>query len=882
MAADVTARVRVEGLGDFRQAMSQAAAAVKQTTAEEKRAEAQYKETGDAAAYQMQKTQALSDRLKAQEQQVKTAREAIKKLEEAKVAPDDRRLMQWKTQLANAEAEVSKTRSELGKLNGTSTAQITQGLGRVEGAAKEAGAELHGIAGKLDRETLVKGLDAVTDKMESVMRKAAQMGKAIWDASTDAANWADATRDAATAAGMTTTEYQQMAYAAQFFGLSIDDLTNKQGKLVKAMDEGGQIMVGDWAIDTIDRVTGQKRSFNNVMMDIVDGLGQIADPVARDQAAMDLFGKSYKDLNAMIEDGGKGWQEKINEAPVVREETVNSLADTADVLKEMDSRLEALKMETLAALAPSIKTIGEAVGTLAQNLTDFLQTEEGQQLLKDLGDALTEIVTAITGQDFSGLIETAKGAVEGLTGALGWLAENKDTVIAAVSGIAIAFVGLKAASAGIKAAETVSSFRRLMGIGAGNATGTPSGAPAGTGTGIGAKMAGIGTKVATFASANWWKAMPYLMNPATVLAAGILPAWMNTKAVREQRQQELDARVAQAEAEAAEIGEAADAALDIVHVTAKAMGNTGRLDISGIEVQGDLANEAAALEQLAGMDTSMLTGKQRLLLTHGTGLTNAGRHDLLESISLTAAGAITGPNAGYSGDVMGDVSDTLDTILEFKDALTDSPGSLGNGQGMFDFIDSVVENEGVMSKLSDETQDMLAAWYSGGNESSTAFSDAQDLLDAIEGDLNDAWDAWVQGGKDVPAGMAEGIQAGTPKAVAEAVAMANSIHAAVRRTLEIASPSRKMIALGGYVGLGLAEGIDQSIAQVEAAAARMSVAAERPVAAAAGSTHNNSVTNNHYFTVGEYVQNSESDLNALARRVMGVQRSERQAYGKRK
>ena len=57
--ADMSARIKVEGLGEFQAAMKSAAAAVKETTSAEKLAEAQYKATGDASAYQQAKTDAL-------------------------------------------------------------------------------------------------------------------------------------------------------------------------------------------------------------------------------------------------------------------------------------------------------------------------------------------------------------------------------------------------------------------------------------------------------------------------------------------------------------------------------------------------------------------------------------------------------------------------------------------------------------------------------------------------------------------------------------------------------------------------------------------------------------------------------------------------------
>ena len=57
--ADMKSRIVVEGLGEFRSAMKSAAASVKEMTAAEKAAEAQYNATGDASSYQQAKTDAL-------------------------------------------------------------------------------------------------------------------------------------------------------------------------------------------------------------------------------------------------------------------------------------------------------------------------------------------------------------------------------------------------------------------------------------------------------------------------------------------------------------------------------------------------------------------------------------------------------------------------------------------------------------------------------------------------------------------------------------------------------------------------------------------------------------------------------------------------------
>lgn len=588
--ATIKTQLEASGVSQFRQQMQQASGAVKAMGAELKVAEAAYKQTGDQAAYLAEKSDILKQQLEEQKKAVSAAEKALETVKK-QYGEGSTQVNEWRKKLADARATMIQTETAirdtdaaLDALGKDDVSGVASDLGQVDQKAQgakrsagELGVAVGGIAQKLDVQTITAGIDKITGWMDKAISKAAQMGKAVWTASTDAANWADATRDAATAAHMSTTEYQRLGYAAQFFGASVETLTKTQGRVSKAMNSTDDevIEVGDNLVNTMEWVTDaqgnyirQKRSWSDVLLDTLDSLGEIEDASERDALAMELFGKSYSDLNGIIAGGTDAFRQRMNEAPVVSEDTVNNLADTADAIKDMDSKLQVLKMELLNALAPSIETIANAIGTLADNLTKFLQTEEGQQLLKDLGKAIEDIVKALTGDgDFSTVVETAKKAIEDLTGALGWLSEHKDGVMGAITGIAIAFGVLKTASAGIKAAETVASFRRLLGIGGGNA-GTGGGGGGDAGTAAGAAGTGLGAKLAGAASNAWWS----LGVPAGVLTAAIAPSmWAHDWNVNE-TEARINAVMQKTEKDAAVLGEEATQFSEVIGIAAGALG----------------------------------------------------------------------------------------------------------------------------------------------------------------------------------------------------------------------------------------------------------------------------------------------------------------------
>ena len=72
--ADISTRMSVSGLSEYKNAMNQAAQSVKTLDAQLKKADAEFKATGDKEKYMADKAKILEDRLKAQKTAAQNAR----------------------------------------------------------------------------------------------------------------------------------------------------------------------------------------------------------------------------------------------------------------------------------------------------------------------------------------------------------------------------------------------------------------------------------------------------------------------------------------------------------------------------------------------------------------------------------------------------------------------------------------------------------------------------------------------------------------------------------------------------------------------------------------------------------------------------------------
>ena len=156
-------------------------------------------------------------------------------------------------------------------------------------------------------------------------------------------------------------------------------------------------------------------------------------------------------------------------------------------------------------------------------------------MLKQMGETISELITDLTSIDPETVVNGLKSVIDGITGALQWIAEpgNQQLVIGGIKAILAGWAGLKLTGTALRIVEVIEGIKNLRGGGGGLGTGTGLGGGAGT---AGAK-AGWGLFGANGLSA---------LTPLGVLAAGTLPAILANNADYAKSEQKRQARVSAA------------------------------------------------------------------------------------------------------------------------------------------------------------------------------------------------------------------------------------------------------------------------------------------------------------------------------------------------
>lgn len=180
--------------------------------------------------------------------------------------------------------------------------------------------------------------------------------------------------------GISTEQLQKYATAADLVDVSVETIAKSQQKLKKNMSEASkgsktQTAAFEKLGVAIQKADGTLRDSDDVFQDVIAALGQLEEGTERDALAMDIFGKSATELNPLIADGGKTYQqvaelyEKYNLQPISQEtlDKANQFNDTLDTLKILGSNaLQTLGAKAAEALLPVMDKIVEIGGKISE------------------------------------------------------------------------------------------------------------------------------------------------------------------------------------------------------------------------------------------------------------------------------------------------------------------------------------------------------------------------------------------------------------------------------------------------------------------------------------------------------------------------------------
>jgi TP901 family phage tail tape measure protein len=336
----------------------------------------------------------------------------------------------------DAEIKLNKETETLGKMENELGNTETQ-LQSMKGGEQEVGEKAEQTGNKL--QTLKGVLHGLGDATKVAIAGVVALGAAsiatiamITGLVTASAKTADELVTLSDQTGISTTRLQEMKYAGDILGTSVDTITSSMAKMTRSMASakdgtGAQAdafkALGVSVVDSNGNLRDQQSVFN----DTIDALGKVQNPAERDALAMDILGKSAQELNPLIK-AGSGELARLSEeahknGAVVSTETVSALSALQDQMDGLKNGLSGLGMSIAGAFAPFASDILTKATGYLQELVQIINNPDASVGGKANGIAalfvrmVTDLSTAAP-DILKGALTMIQSLVKALTGAL--------------------------------------------------------------------------------------------------------------------------------------------------------------------------------------------------------------------------------------------------------------------------------------------------------------------------------------------------------------------------------------------------------------------------------------------------------------------------------
>ena len=280
-------------------------------------------------------------------------------------------------------------------------------------------------------DVIMKGLEALAGAVKKVAGE-------LKDAVLDGASFADEIETLSKQTGLSTDTLQEFKYMEGLVDTDLSTITGSLTKLTKQMSaakDGTSSTAKKFAelgVFVTD-AEGNLRDNEEVFMEVIDALGQMTNETERDAAAMEIFGKSAKELNPLIEAGSdaiEGFKQEAHDMGyVLDEDALTSLNNVQDGLDRFHNLTDTIKNNLAEALAPTIED-------LTTKFTEWAQSVDWEAV----GEKIQTVVEKI--QAFGNFIT-----------------ENGSTIISILAGIAAGFVAWNIASTIMTVVQAIKAFQ---------------------------------------------------------------------------------------------------------------------------------------------------------------------------------------------------------------------------------------------------------------------------------------------------------------------------------------------------------------------------------------------------------------------------------------
>jgi hypothetical protein len=122
---------------------------------------------------------------------------------------------------------------------------------------------------------------------------------------------------------------------------------------------------------------------------------------------------------------------------------------------------EALKLEVSSALAPALTDAAKALDGVLGKVLDYLKTEDGQAMLKSLGDSVSSLFDDLGEIDPESVVESFTSVFNGLINGLKWIVDNQGTLVAALEAVVAGWAALKITGGALEVLKIVNGLKDL-------------------------------------------------------------------------------------------------------------------------------------------------------------------------------------------------------------------------------------------------------------------------------------------------------------------------------------------------------------------------------------------------------------------------------------
>ena len=358
-------------------------------------------------------------------------------------------------QMAELQAEISRTEQTLAGLEteASNTSAALEDLGsdapedmeeladaseETAGALEEVDEESENTSVSLDA---LAGVAAATGAAMAAafavaVDAAKEVGEALVSCTMDAAAYSDELLTTSQVTGLSTDTLQELNYAAELLDVSTETVTGSMKKLTKGIDDAAekqeaykqkqaelkeqldsgaityqeyadQVLAAEDAYTalgvSVTNADGSLKDSEQLFWDVIDAAAEMGEGVERDNALMEILGRSATDLNPLINAGSEAFRELASEAHatgyIMDSDTLESFGAFDDQMQRLNNGVTGAKNALGTVLLPTLSGLA-GTGTDLLNKFTVKVKESGGDIGK-IGEAVEELLPEL----FAGINE---------------------------------------------------------------------------------------------------------------------------------------------------------------------------------------------------------------------------------------------------------------------------------------------------------------------------------------------------------------------------------------------------------------------------------------------------------------------------------------------